>query len=260
MAQGGNDKSKIAVQVSNDPSLDLRKSRVDFDPESFDDVIKQKGYFLKIERNFFCPCRRKRNGSPIKNCVTCGGDGYFYPSFEEVRGMMTSITKDDRVLVDFSALEAGLAYLTLPHSSRVGYMDKVTVRDAESIYMENIFPKDRGLGTDLEAALRYAPLPDNMTIYQFIDPQTAVNELSEGTDYTFSGNRVTFSESIRADLNEELGYFTARYTHHPVFHVMNVTHDNRNTRKFDSTTENLFEMPIQCIIKRAHLVDNPSDS
>ena len=259
MSQGGDSDHKKTVQVSSGSDDSLKRGRVDLIQSDFVDLVKQKGYFVKIEKKMFCPCRREMNGSPVQGCVTCKGIGYFFPSEVETRAVMTSITANERVIVDFGALENGLAYMTVDRSvAKVGFMDRVTLRDAESVHYENIYPQIQD--SVLIGLLTYDPLPASLVVYQFIDSDSALNELNEDVDFTLSGNAVTFSDAIRTALTEDRGYFSVRYDHHQQYYIMNVMHDVRNTRVLDGGVDKVEELPVQCLLKVAHYVDNPSDA
>lgn len=242
----------MSQEEKNIPSAsNLLIDRVDFEHDSFQNIVSQKGLELLHSQVIYCPCRRESGGVGINTCLTCGGAGYFFINETKIRGVIQSVMRSKN-FIDFGRQENGYAQLTALFENRPSNMDRITICDGEDIYKENIYPIiDSDADGKLRAKLLYEPLGGVMDkVYQW-DGSVAV-ELDVTTDYTVSGKLITFSDAIRDSLDDDRGYMSVRYLHEPSYYVVDLPKDIRNSRVMDRNIEKLKKFPLHCLIRKAH--------
>ena len=237
--------------------------RADFKQDDFDRLVHQKGLKLTHEIAAFCSCVREVNGNAEPHCISCGGSGYVFLDPCTLTGVIQAIGYDPKHN-QYSEINLGTAKLTTRYTERLGWFDRLTLKDGESVFMENTFPIVRNVnGTDqLSSLLIYEPLKISK-VFMYIDAQTPQQELEQfeadgvtPKDFTIEGRKLILSDAILAAhqaAGEEKKYISIRYSHRPQYLVMDIQHDIRNTKNLDKGgAEVLKNMPIHCIIKKAH--------
>lgn len=232
---------------------DLLKSRVDLGHQDFQNLVEQKGLELYHSQGIFCPCRREHGGSPVSDCLSCGGAGFFFINRTKIRGVIQSVQRSKN-FIDFGRQENGYATLTAWFENRPAWMDRIEICDGEDIYNENVFPI---IDTDNDGRLRgkllYEPLDGEIEkVYLWDTATKTAEELDVTVDYTVSGKLITFSDAIRDALTEDRGYASVRYNHTPSYYVVDIPKDIRNSRVMFDNIEKLKKFPLNCLIRKVH--------
>jgi hypothetical protein len=232
-------------------------ARYDFDVQKFNNLIDQKGLYLRHEKTLHCPCRREINGGALSSCVNCFGTGFLYFDKGRIRGAVQAINQQ-KGYKQYNSENIGISKLTALANDRIGFFDRLVLEDGESIHYENVFPKILTIsGSEvLSALLTYEP-KEIEYFYLFDGEENPYISLT-ASDYTISGRRITFSESLKdaMDSTEDGKYYMSiRYVHNPAFFVIEVYNDIRNTRVIKGSGEELKKFPTHALIKRAHMVN-----
>ena len=133
--------------------------RVDFKPEKFDQQIAAHGLRMWWSRAVDCPCQgNEQTDQADPNCTLCSGRGwlYFLPDAKlrgdgvdiygnpvelntaqdavSIQGILTSTTVDPQVYEKFGQWIFGTARLTTSLYNRIGYRDRLVLRDSSISY------------------------------------------------------------------------------------------------------------------------------
>lgn len=245
-----------SVEISN---TDLTTARADFVKDDFDNLVIQKGLNLIHEQTYKCSCIREINGSALSVCPNCFGGGYTFGEPCEIKGVIQAINYDPKFM-QYSEINVGTAMLTVRYSNRLGWRDRITVKDGETVFMENIFPVLREVNSvqELSALLTYDVLEIDKV---FMNPSVNENDckpqvgLVENVDYTVTNNKFKLSNAIMQQhiaSGCEKAYVSVRYTHRPQYLIMDIQKDIRNTNVIENEVETRKNLPINCLLKKAH--------
>jgi hypothetical protein len=245
-----------AVEISQQQ---LTSARADFVADDFDVLVAQKGLVLQHEQTYKCSCIREINGSALSDCPDCHGGGYIFGEPCNIKGVIQAINYDPKFM-QYSEINVGTAMLTVRYTNRLGWRDRITVKNGETVFMENTFPRLREVNGDqeLSSLLTYNVLSVDKIFYnQTIDPSSCKTqlELQQDVDYTIEGRKLKLSDDLMQQLIQdecEKAYISIRYTHNPTYLVMDIQKDIRNTLVIENDKETLKNLPINCVIKKAH--------
>jgi len=228
---------------------ELKTARADFVKDDFDRLVEQKGLVLIHEITYKCSCIREINGSALSHCPDCGGGGYVFDDPYEIKGVIQAINYNPKFM-QYSEVNVGTAMLTTRYTNRIGWRDRITVKNGETIFMENIFPVLRTVNgiQELSALLNYSSIE---VIKVFMNGATTSTDtckpqvpLVEGTDFTVDGRKFKLSDDI---MNAHIAskcdkaYVSIRYLHHPQYLVMDIQKDIRNTNVIENEVETFKE-------------------
>lgn len=238
----------------------LGTQRVDFKKDDFDILVHQKGLELTHEITVKCSCIREINGNAKLTCIDCGGSGYIFIDPCTLRGVIQAIGFNPKKM-QYSEVNLGTALLTMRYTERLGWMDRFTIKDGETIFMENTFPLVRTINgsPQMSSLLTYDPIKA-VKVFMYVDDSTSQQELIEGTDFSLSGRKLILSDEIMGAAiaaGEQKKYISIRYRHRPQYLVMDVQRDIRNTRQIVAGGEEILNhMPVFCTLKKAHYILN----
>lgn len=227
------------------PSVET--GRVDFYTQKFKDKVIEKGYDITWERMALCPCRKDFSSQPISNCKNCNGMGYFWFDETQTIAMISNVAVQKKFL-QWSDELAGSAYLTINPEYKVGWMDKITVTSAESMYSEicNVIIDEDDFAL---IKLRY-PLLENEKMLLFVSPESDLVEIPINDIEYVDSKTIKILTAVNEGDN-----ISILYKHHPTYLVIDTLNDYRNTYlKKRMPVETLKRMPIRVMIKKAHLV------
>ena len=252
----------------------LTTARVDFKPEKFNTLVEQKGLILTHEYGVKCSCIREVNGASLPNCNLCNGCGWTYHDPWNVKGVIQAINYNPKI-AQYSEINLGTALLTTRYTDRLGWYDKITVEEGESIFSENVFPILRGTGIQerCSALLTYVPIDFEqplgsyvtMTAFVFQDVNTSLQLVYSDTptainEFGLDGREFLLNPILLTQLknsNVDKYYVGVRYKHKPEYIVMDIQKNIRNTNVLKvGKTEELKHMPIHCTIKKTHYLLN----
>lgn len=136
------------------------KGRVDFEPQSFDRLVREKGYRVLWQSAELCPCRLNDDTEQSDpSCTVCDASGYVYtmpdptspelidytredPPFlstDEARAtqaVMSSFTHDPQIFEKLGEWLTGTAALTTFSWNRLGHRDRFKVLDHTQVYRQ----------------------------------------------------------------------------------------------------------------------------
>src|SRR4051812_13252767 len=101
---------------------------VRFDPSKFNELISDKGYDVYHDKALVCPCSVKNSGSALPNCNNCLGFGFIYVDRTETRLAVQGMKADVRY-ENWTRDTAGMARVTARAVDKLGYMDRIILRD-----------------------------------------------------------------------------------------------------------------------------------
>jgi len=225
--------------------------QVDFKKDSFEGLIWQKGHKVIKESALKCSCVSP-SVNQQSNCKNCGGTGWIFINPTETRMMSHSINLSTKYK-QWSETNVGTVSLTCLSQDELGFMDRITILDGNSIYSQVCFLK-RYNGVFYFNTVY--PIKQIKYIGVFRDTQQKLTPLVYGVDYTYTENKIifltaaNFTDTSAQQLDCSI---TIRYQHAPQYHVLDLP---RETIQFFLRGENekLVDLPIHGIARRVHYV------
>lgn len=238
--------------------LDL--STLQFSPQltasDFKQSIANYGYDVTIEKALMCPCRDKANGHVDTGCKNCGATGWIFINKKKTRALVSNINQQTKYL-DWTEDNIGTVNITTLPEDRVGYMDRVTLLDIDTV-MSQIVHVRKSSTNELFAFLAYVPTEID-SIFLFLDAQSELEHL-DPNKYSIQHNKLILDNSYLSQLtgvtNLNLQYLnvTIRYFHQPVYHIIDINREVVKSRSKECATglKALKEFPISSIGKKPH--------
>ena len=239
--------------------------RVGWNVDSFEGLIQTQGYDALIDRALRCPCCEKASGQALSTCRNCGGRGWFFVDRTETRVIAQHMDSKKR-FDDWSQVNRGTASITTRGIDKLGFMDRIILTQLEEWFSETLYP---------------APYDGQLVAYPIYEPLEISNMFLFGSDseplipvtpeyYSVVGNKIVFSEDILNLIDvEEMNitdpevvpfHITIRYSHFPVYHVIDVNRELMRVREgraccgSQSGDFNLRQMPINVLARKAHYI------
>lgn len=245
--------SNSKTPIAQTPANTTGKARVDFVRSDFDAVIEQKGYRVYHDKVMRCPCRTNQRTDALSSCRNCGGSGYVYINRFSTKMVLQSINLDTK-FKEWSEERIGTVKITARESEDISFMDRITVRDAETISSEVLHPKNQNEyeGTPTLYARVIHPIVEIDDIFAFEEVDKKLVKMTHGVDYTFSENVITFNNSY---LNWDNFTVSIRYKHNPSFYIIDMVRDVMTTTvKGEDGRDAQVQMPVHAVGRRAHYV------
>lgn len=225
----------------------------DFDKSDFDSAIANKGNTVIFEKAYLCACKSKESDHS-NMCHNCGGVGWIFANPTRCEMIITGIALDNKLkegaLREWGMLDMGAVKVTSYNEDKLSYMDKVTITDATAEHNQIVYLVLDDDNDQLFAYTKYDIVGvDNIAM--FVNVDTKLKRLIEGTDYTFRDNVLLFNSQYNSLLN---ACVTIRYIHHPVFHIIDIVRESMTSPAKQGTVKLI--MPVHAIAKRAHLIAN----
>lgn len=226
-----------------------------FNLDDFDAQILAKGYEVIIEKNIRCPCASAGNGSPLPSCQSCGGFGFVFVKPVETLAVLQSMAFTHQQM-NWTEANMGTARITFLSTEKFTYGDKITHKDAMTIYSEILYPQAyfQGFG-----AYTIYGIEKIDSIYAFVATNKPLKELIIGKDFSFKEgvNFIQFSEKI----TQENLTVSIRYYHKPSYMIVDIPRDVmlQKARRQDLTVSKL-NFPNLAVAKRLHLLIDTDNS
>jgi len=227
--------------------------------DDFEELIQSQGYDAYIDRAMRCPCADKSTGQALSTCKNCLGKGWFFINRVETRLIAQHMDSKKRY-ENWSEINRGTASITTKGSDKLGFMDRIILTQLEENYSEILRPVI--FDNELIAYSVYEPI-QIIDMFLFVSDIDKLISLSEN-DYTIDKNKIVFDKTLldKVDITEfnvtEVPMsITIRYSHFPVYHVIDV---NRELMKVRESTfcsyndEKLKQMPINVLARKAHFI------
>ncbi len=243
--------SRAVIQKTDPENVEFQ---VNFETQRFDSLVFDKGYNVYIDRAFRCPCAVKATGQALLDCDNCLGVGWVYTNRIETKLVLQTI-KADVKYENWSKTTRGMARVTSRAIDKLSFMDRIILRDVEGYYNEIL--RSQRNGSKLNFYTNYGILEiENILI--FVNSTTRLRYLTFGTDYNLDptcNTRIILSTEFDTITAEVVA--TIRYRHQQTFHIIDMNRDITKVRERDCSSEQLEQMPIYGIARKAHyLFDN----
>ena len=236
------------------------ENRVGWRVDDFEELIQSQGYDALIDRALRCPCVDKATGQALSTCKNCLGRGWFFVDRTETRLIAQHMDSKKRY-ENWSEVNRGTASITTKGIDKLGFMDKIILTQLEEFYSEIIRPIY--FQGEIIAYPVYEPLKVT-DMFLFSSDNEKLISIKEG-EYVIDGNKIVFDLGIQDkisidDVNvknkSEIPIsISIRYSHFPVYHVIDVNRELmkvRESRFCSYNDEKLRQMPINVLARKAH--------
>lgn len=236
------------------------ENRVGWRVDDFEKLIQSQGYDALIDRALRCPCVDKATGQALSTCKNCLGRGWFFVDRTETRLIAQHMDSKKRY-ENWSEVNRGTASITTKGIDKLGFMDKIILTQLEEFYSEIIRPIY--FQGEIIAYPVYEPLKVTDMFLFSSDNEKLINIKED--EYVIDGNKIVFDLGIQDkisidDMNvknkSEIPIsISIRYSHFPVYHVIDVNRELmkvRESRFCSYNDEKLRQMPINVLARKAH--------
>lgn len=237
--------------------------RVGWDVNRFETLIQTQGYDALIDRALRCPCCEKSTGQALSTCRNCGGRGWFFVDRTETRLLAQHMDSKKRY-DEWSQVNRGTASITTRGIDKLGFMDRIILTQLEEWFSETLHPVL--FNGQLIAYPIYEPL-EITNAFLFASDSSPLIPLTPDY-YSVVGNKVVFSDTIInlvdvesmdiQDVNEIPLHITIRYSHYPVYHVIDMNRELMRVREGklcgEGYDDHLRQMPINVLARKAHYI------
>lgn len=236
------------------------ENRVGWRVDDFEELIQSQGYDALIDRALRCPCVDKATGQALSTCKNCLGRGWFFVDRTETRLIAQHMDSKKRY-ENWSEVNRGTASITTKGIDKLGFMDKIILTQLEEFYSEIIRPIY--FQGEIIAYPVYEPLKVT-DMFLFSSDNEKLISIKED-EYVIDGNKIVFDLGIQDkisidDMNvknkSEIPIsISIRYSHFPVYHVIDVNRELmkvRESRFCSYNDEKLRQMPINVLARKAH--------
>lgn len=247
---------KVKVAETNFPANSSPQST--FNNDEFTDFIGDKGYEVEIERALCCPCRAVATGNPRSSCMNCGGSGWIHIDMHKSLILASSMSNRSKY-VPWTQENAGTANISARAEDKMSFMDSIKFVELESWFTHVKEVKKSSTNKHFFFTV-YQPLRV-FELYLFINDETPLKFVEE-ENFTLTKNRVEFNETFYntflTDNNLTDGEITAtiRYTHNPVFYVLDANRDMIKLKSINLNVDGKTNFPVNCVARKAHFVLN----
>ena len=234
------------IRTQAPPSLELPKLNI-FDKGDFESVLWENSYDILWEKAVRCPCK---GASPDNkpSCNNCHGLGWVFIDPVKTKAFIQSINKNTKYK-DWSPELVGTISITLRDVNRVSLMDKVTLERNFSVMSEVL--RVRSSGVNKFVFTTYRPKLIKYAMF-YTGDNDYLTRLTDG-DLVISRNN-EFVILIRPDkipVNSN-GFISLYYEHQISYNVIDIPHDMRITKEYDSSGKKTsLDMPIQAIARKS---------
>jgi hypothetical protein len=238
---------KTSIVTNTPPPNLLNKPDVQFQPDDFSALIYQKGLDLVIEKATSCPCRSKENGSPQSNCQNCCGTGWVLYNPNQTRMVLQAMNLNTKYK-EWSKENIGTMMVSSMATDVLGFMDRLTVKDSESVFSQVLFPY---VYSGVLFAFTIYDIIGIEEIFLFQDVSSPLIKLNS-TQYSFEGNKIVLDNEFVSVENLTI---SVRYKHFIQYHIIDLVKEVRNSKGLDDRGyETTIQMPFHAIARRSHYI------
>ena len=237
--------------------------RVGWDVNRFETLIQTQGYDALIDRALRCPCCDRASGQAMSTCHNCGGRGWFFVDRTSTRLIAQHMDSKKRY-EEWSEVNRGTASITTRGIDKLGFMDRIILTQLEEWFSETLRPVL--WNSEFVAYPIYEPL-EISNIFLFASDTAPLIPLPEDM-YTVQGNKIVFAAEIVnlvdiealdiQDVNQIPLQITMRYSHYPVYHVIDMNRELMRVREGKlcgaGYDDYLRQMPINVLARKAHYI------
>lgn len=236
------------VTTSTPPNL-ISQPDVQMRDSDFDVLVYSKGYEVIHEKAISCPCYSKAGGSPLSDCQNCRGTGWVLFNPNNTKMVLQSMNLQTRYR-EWSKENLGTVIVTSRSVDQLAFMDRITVKDSDSIYSQILFPVTRN--SEFFAFTIY-DIKDIYEVFMFEASNKALKKISS-SDYSYERNKFILDSSYASISNLTV---SIRYKHWTEYHVIDIVKETR--RSYVSTVETKGKQqstmfPFNAVARRSHYV------
>jgi hypothetical protein len=232
------------------PNITSDLSRVDFNNEDFEKLLRDKGRDVVVEKSLVCPCKSENSGG-LSNCKNCGGSGWAFINPTKTRMVVQSMSLSND-FKDWSETSRGMIKVSARKDEHISHMDKITALHATSVFTESFFVKKVG---EIFFAYTTYEIKDVEYCAFFKTENTQYEQINKNVHYTIDGNVFKIIDDDLIEEFEELS-ITIRYTHAPVYYVLDLQRESMESFVLNDGSEDRIDLPITFMARRAHYVLN----
>lgn len=244
----------MTIRTKSSPNL-ISQPVVNFDKNSFDATLWNKGYNVLHEESRPCPCRSKNSGSPLPNCQNCRGFGWVFINPIRTKALVSNINKKQRY-VEWSEETIGTISATLMNDDKLAEMDRITFLEVVSKRSEIL--KIRESSSQKFVFLTYKP-NEILDVFYFESSSTPLIKLTESQYGISSENEyillLNFTEPSGFN-----GVVTVGYLCNPSYIIIDLPHDLRASMIMNSMGQlEKIDLPINAILRKTHIMFGVND-
>ncbi len=217
-------------------ALPINKTRADFDPELFDNVIAQHGKRIVWRKAMLCPCVQESTGQARVDCDTCDNSGFVYVDPLNIQVLLMNFDKRTRLYEKFSLWQSGEASCTMQANYRMGYRDSIELIDDVACFNELLKKGNRkgrlqGLPASTDAARYRMSAITKVLVMKGNDLTTA----ERGVHFKLNESGHIHWSALGHKLIPDGSMISVHYDFHPVYLVNSHPHmvrsDMRGTKE-----------------------------
>lgn len=247
---GDNFQKRATATVTPSESVE---HQVRFETQRFNSLVFDKGYDVWIDKAYRCPCSQKGSGQPLLTCNNCLGIGWIFTDRIETRVAIQGI-KADVKYENWSKTTSGTARITARAIDKLAFMDRIILMDVEGYYNEIVRVRKQD---NKKIGYCEYPIIEIEDVFLFETDRTPLKRLVLNADYTIEKeSKIVLNDALQT---KDEPVLSVRYRHYMTYHVIDMNRDITKVREKGCmmSEENLKEMPINGIIRKAHyLFDN----
>ena len=242
----------MSIRQSAPPNR-IGQPSVEFDNNSFEAAIWNKGYDIKVEKAIECPCKSS-NGN-VSTCQNCFGYGWIYINPIRMRAITSSVNYDTKYK-DWTREKLGTISVTVRNSDRISYYDRLTFENDYSIFAE-IRPLLYNTSADQNFIFTTYQIKEIEDVFLYESDTDPLIKLTAGTDYSINENNpyildINYDTSTITNFNSKV---SIRYKHRQQYLVLDLPHDMRRSLKINENGQDTkIELPVNAIAARVHNV------
>ena len=211
----------------------------------FDGLILQQGYPVEVEKAIRCACTEQSSSSPSTRCVSCHGLGWYFYGKTETNMVVQGMAFNNKYF-NWTQQNAGMARVTYLDTNKLAYMDKLTLKDTESVFSEVLSPFEEN--NKLQAYTVYK-LNSVVDMFAYRSPREPLLPMVASIDYTIENGRIIFADKFLGTIPR----ISVRYQHPLQFVVVDLP---RDSIRIPARDENLAverrNMPLNAVVRQVH--------
>jgi len=272
--------------IQQTPDVNLGTFENFWSRKRFDEAISKKGYLVEVESALKCPCAEKSNGSPLSECLNCGGTGWFFVNKIQTKIAAMSFVGNTPKTENWDETTDSTCKLVYRPEDKLGFMDKITFLELEAWFNQILFfseidtdelknsfkdidklkafQKGKGLKRVFWAFTSYEPVTI-FELYLFVSATEPLKILKKDIDYIVVDNKIFLQLSEKEISSDILNNFesigiSVRYSHKPVYHVISINRDlikQKTDPAFcgsDKSKNSYENFPLSAVARKANYI------
>jgi len=240
------------IRTKTAPSL-VGQPSVDFDLNTFEAAIWNKGYDVIVEKAVRCPC--KSNNGNVSTCQNCMGSGHLFINPFKTRAIITSINYNTQYK-DWGIEKLGTVSVTTMDRDAVTYYDRITLANDYSSFSEVLRVRENDSDGQLFVFTSYK-INEIEDVFLYSGDNVPLIRLSP-SEYEISTENgyvllLNYDTSTISNFNNKLAI---RYKHNIQYNVIDMPHELRRSYKTNTGgKDEKIILPVNAIARRVHNIE-----